>query len=41
VWLKDGKKEIYDLTLPAEKEKFQRKYQPLPATSKQQSAVEL
>ena len=26
VWLKNGKKETYDLTVPAEKEKFERKY---------------
>ena len=26
VWLKNGKKETYDLTVPTEKEKFQRKY---------------
>jgi len=28
VWLKNGKKETYDLTVPAEKEKFDKQYMP-------------
>jgi hypothetical protein len=42
VWLKNGKKESYDLNIPEQKEKFDRKYQPLPAAPKRsQSSIEL
>jgi hypothetical protein len=30
VWLKNGKKESYDLNMPAEKQKFNEKYNPAP-----------